>query len=530
MQKHYVKYTIFGLNIFITILSLLVMIGWFLHIPLLIQIFPTFIPMQFNTALCFLLSSIAVLIILLDIQIISFIANLIVLTIAGLTCIEYLFTINIGIDELFFRHYITTETVYPGRMAPNTAFCFLLSSFAIAILSFKTSYKTYWLSACVSTSTFSIAIVSFLGYVFNLPEAYGWIFLTGMALHTSIAFICMSIAIFLTSVSYDNQGNISAWALIPLTISCYIIAFNIWRSLEALRIRVYFEGLPLEYNAFFLSILMFFFLLSGIFLTKKSIDIVEEIVTARKTIERQYQEKKKLLHYIGHEVKNPLTVILNFSEMFQNYDKDNKIKEAFQSIYSSGNSLLQVINDLLMSAKYEAGELQLNIETVIFEDWFSFLASILEMQARRKEVNFTAKITPNHVPQSFLADQHKMKQIVQNIFKNALKHVTKNGHIELRVYFDPAIDHKQTIHIDIKDDGEGIPIEKQPEIFKPFSQGSAKEDKVGYGLGLSICKNLAEMMNGSVSFISVPNQETTFSVTLVIELPNTNSSSRELKS
>lgn len=124
--------TISGVLIYLVfILSLTVMLGWFTHTETIVQISPTFAPMQFNTALCFMLASIAVL--FYEYKKLKYVYYpLIIISLVSLMAIfEYLFGTNIGIDSLFVEPFLATNTLYPGRMAPNTATCFLIFSFVL---------------------------------------------------------------------------------------------------------------------------------------------------------------------------------------------------------------------------------------------------------------------------------------------------------------------------------------------------------------------------------------------------------------
>ena len=108
-------------------LGAVVLVGWYSHNVTLIQINAAFVPMQYNTALGFLLSGIALLLLTIGRDQIAGIPGLAVLLIGGITLIEYIGGVNLYLDQLFMEHYVTVKTSHPGRMAPNTAFCFFLT-------------------------------------------------------------------------------------------------------------------------------------------------------------------------------------------------------------------------------------------------------------------------------------------------------------------------------------------------------------------------------------------------------------------
>ena len=125
-QSIFLKILIISIAGLCTMMGLIVLIGWYTNTIEFIQVLPTFVPMQYNTALGFLLAGVGLLASFKDKETLGKIIFSIVGTIGFLTLLEYLVGIDLGIDELFMKHYITVETSHPGRMAPNTALCFLM--------------------------------------------------------------------------------------------------------------------------------------------------------------------------------------------------------------------------------------------------------------------------------------------------------------------------------------------------------------------------------------------------------------------
>ena len=117
------------------LLGIIVLIGWYTHNETLIQVNPHFVPMQYNTALGFALSGLAIL--LWPFKRLSGLFSFAVLGIGLITLCEYIFKTDLGLDQLFMEHYIGVKTSHPGRMAPNTALCFSLSGLAFLLFSFS---------------------------------------------------------------------------------------------------------------------------------------------------------------------------------------------------------------------------------------------------------------------------------------------------------------------------------------------------------------------------------------------------------
>lgn len=204
MTKYSLSQHIYSfLSIGIISLGLLVMIGWIFNIPILIQMFPTFVPMQFNTALCFAIIGFSFIFKRFNI------AGFLLVAFGGITLLEYIFNISLGLDEMFMDHYILTETSHPGRMAPNTALAFLLCG----LYFFKSNHKkfTTFLIGFIA----SLGIVSVSGYLLGIPGIYGWGNLTRMAIHTAIGFIFTSVC------AISNFSTSSPNDYIPIGISSF---------------------------------------------------------------------------------------------------------------------------------------------------------------------------------------------------------------------------------------------------------------------------------------------------------------------
>lgn len=187
----------FVLSILVISLGGIVLFGWYTHNELLIQISSSFVPMQYNTALGFLLAGFSLLFVLLERKkLASFLS--IVLTLVGiLTLIEYIFGVNIGLDQLFMEHYVTIKTSNPGRMAPNTALCFTLTGIAFFLHSLNLLMNFFnKIIGGLGILIFSLGLIAAIGYFIKLEDFFGWGNLIRMAIHTAVGFIIISFGIF----------------------------------------------------------------------------------------------------------------------------------------------------------------------------------------------------------------------------------------------------------------------------------------------------------------------------------------------
>ena len=190
------------------LLGFAVLFGWHTGNRTLVQLLPQFVPMQYNTALGFVACGAALLGLALDRDRLTLVAGGLAVLVGSLTLFEYIGGIDLGIDELFMRHDITTETSHPGRMAPNTAICFALVGLAAALSPAAWSPGARSVLRVVLTSlAMGLSTVALSGYLAELETAYGWGNLTRMALHTSVGFILVCIGMICLVCSRDLESD-----------------------------------------------------------------------------------------------------------------------------------------------------------------------------------------------------------------------------------------------------------------------------------------------------------------------------------
>lgn len=234
------------LSIVIMILGLTIMAGWVTKHDSLIQIAPHFAPMQFNTALGFFLSGLGLFYLSRNKHIISIVLGVVISTLGIATIIQYAYGLNLGIDTMFVDPHLTTKTSHPGRMAPNTAFCFTLCGFALMLSQMKRS-----LMFSLAITILLIASLSLCGYLLNTEDLYGWGNLTRMALHTSIGFITIGFIFLMYSLKRTSDIHTHLWDLVPqaaTTVFC-VITLMVFAALSEQsneHNRAYFETLVLE--------------------------------------------------------------------------------------------------------------------------------------------------------------------------------------------------------------------------------------------------------------------------------------------
>jgi len=243
MKNHLLKMN-WGLNLarFTGFLSLalgaVVLLGWYLHEPALIQVNPAFVPMQYNTALGFALGGFALLGLALSWPRLAGITAVIVLLTGVLTLIEYGFGIDLHIDQLFMEHYIDLKTSNPGRMAPNTALCFSLTGLAVllTLLFYERARISAWI-ATLGALIISLGIVALAGYMIGVEGAYGWGHMTRMAIHTAAGFIVLGMGFVGFAWSSNKRAfpdeSLPHWLPQLIGITGLTVTFALWQALSA---------------------------------------------------------------------------------------------------------------------------------------------------------------------------------------------------------------------------------------------------------------------------------------------------------
>ncbi|MFP4283244.1 MAG: hybrid sensor histidine kinase/response regulator [Opitutales bacterium] len=240
---------------------------------------------------------------------------------------------------------------------------------------------------------------------------------------------------------------------------------------------------------------------------------------------RANQAKSRFLANIGHELRTPLNVIMGYTDLFQaevpnlpDSDRDQVMAD-LQAVSQAQEHLLDLLNDLIDMAKIEAE--QFSLEPCVFslhqviENVTSLFRDALEGRGNR----FACELHGD-IPDLLYADPRRIRQLLVNLLSNANK-FTENGTIDLRVECRPSIDRSEETYdlsILVKDSGIGIAPENQEIIFEYFQQvdDSDRRPYDGSGLGLTICRQLAHMMDGSISVESVLGKGSTFTVELKV--------------
>ena len=250
--------------------------------------------------------------------------------------------------------------------------------------------------------------------------------------------------------------------------------------------------------------------------------------------------KGEFLSNVTHELRTPLNSIIGFAEVLQDTLADrtgpvdgqffDKSKRYASNIIVSSRRLLELVNDLLDLAKIEAGKVELRIDRVSVADTVEGLITLIRPQAEKKNIDLKV-LTGPWLP-LIETDPGKLQQVVFNFLANAVKFTPPRGRVTLRAELAPAAPSPHDseadasalgprLRIAVTDTGPGIGTEDQARIFDKFTQLDRGVTKAhgGTGLGLTIARDLTQMLGGSIEVDSSPGRGATFSVLLPVSRP-----------
>lgn len=261
----------------------------------------------------------------------------------------------------------------------------------------------------------------------------------------------------------------------------------------------------------------------------------ERLREAKQHAESADRAKSEFLALMSHEIRTPLNAVIGCSSMLLEISTDERQRELLKIIDAGGEALLSLINDILDLSKIESGRIELEEVNFDLRDAIRETVELFSIKAQQKHLELSTFIAPE-VPRQLIADRARLNQIITNLVSNAIK-FTPQGSVSIGLNAEPMADpaegeqwarlaqlrrehgpgvRYQRIRLTVRDSGIGMTEQQQARLFQPFTQAnrSIASKFGGTGLGLVICKRLAELMQGEVEIQSAPGEGSIFTVSL----------------
>ncbi|WNG33025.1 HAMP domain-containing histidine kinase [Archangium violaceum] len=536
-------------GVLVLLVGLVVIVAWVFGINSLKGLRPDLPTMKANTALCFMLSGIALVLASIPhsspikrraAQVCSGVVTLI----SGLTLAQYFFDVDLGIDQLLVRDPVRgVELGYPGRMAPNTALCLVLLGVALLCLEVKTRVVG-WPSQYLAAFSAVIALVGFVGYLYGLAEFTGISRYAQMAVHTTVCVLLLSLGVFhcrpdrglMSVVTQSGLGGVLARWLLPPALVLPILLIGL--VLVGYRSEAYALPFALALiatgNAVVFTVLVW---VAAFALNREEarrlrseaerIQLVAREQAARDEAKAQQRERSRaeaaereaqqavrtreeVLAVVSHDLKNPLGSIALSTQLLRRLlppgEQGERMLKHTHTIERSVERMDRLIQDLLDMASLQAGRLKLDLRRYAVDELLREGLALLEPLAIQKGITLRTQLPRERG--WVHCDRDRFFQVLSNLVGNALKFTPEGGAVTVE-----AVIEESFVRFRVRDTGPGIPAEALPHLFEPFWQVEGTGKK-GTGLGLSISRGLVEAHGGRLAVESEEGRGSTFCFTL----------------
>lgn len=242
-----------------------------------------------------------------------------------------------------------------------------------------------------------------------------------------------------------------------------------------------------------------------------------ELGKARDAALESARLKAQFLANVSHEIRTPMHGIIGMIGLLLDSELTSEQREFALSARTSADALLTIMNNILHVSRLESGQLSVSMADFDLMTTIERVVEVMQIAAQEKNLRLTAQYDPD-LPTIVRGDPGRFRQVLSNILGNAVK-FTEHGSVNVKVTVDNETETHQLVRVTVSDSGPGISPEVRHHLFQSFTQldGSAKRQHEGVGLGLSIAKQLVELMGGVIDVESTPGQGSDFWFTVPFE-------------
>jgi signal transduction histidine kinase len=494
--------------------GLLVCLGWALDVRGLKRVASGFAPMKLNAALCYLLLAGFVLLVMrppgrLPRRAPEVLLGLAVV-ISGLTFLEFLVRVDLGIDQLLVHDGEIGDSLHPGRMSYMGATCLLVLVVAFAAWR-RGAHRIAQVLAIVVTAASTVGL---LGYLYGVHDLYRLEFFHGLAVHSAVCLLVLSLCLLLADSDADlmvwvTRDSPDGWALRvllpPVVLAPVTLAYLVVTAQNH-------DWVALPVGAAIAVPLMI--VLSVLFLAliaQRLQSVEQQRRQVSDSLAVAHAELSRRIEYAGivaHDLRNPLSAILVYGRMLEDpaaHTNPERAQRQAATIVRMAESLGVIVEDILSVARLEAGTLALDrsrIELVDFLDELMRQTEITHPDARFKSV---VNLGEAYVD----ADAVQLSRVLFNLISNAVKFSPPDATITLWLTRE-----QESAVIRVQDHGPGVPPDDVPVLFEKFSRLPSGAKVEGSGLGLYICRAIMEAHGGQLWVEPTPGGGATFGLSL----------------
>jgi signal transduction histidine kinase len=415
-----------------------------------------------------------------------------------------------NVDEFFFTSKLSgSQDRLPNRMAPNTAFDFLL--IGLSLLTLDCSAKKFCPSQAFAILAAFGALLPLTGYAYGVQSFRGMRSFIPMALHTAVTFLVLATGLFfaradspLTEVFTTNDPRgVLARRLFPLAVLLTLLLG--WLRVYGERLELYESAFGTALFAIFLSIL-FAILVRWTVWTVGKLEAERAAATAR--LHEVNRRKDEMIAVVSHDLCSPLTGFRVVIDLLRD-TPDRPSGELLEIMDQSARRMVSMVRGLLDVAKLEAEQIELERDDVLVSEVIRQSIEPRSINASAKHITITLDVASREP--TLHADRLRLSQIFNNLLSNAVKFTAPGGRVLVNV--TPA---GENVRIDVADTGLGIARNDLPHVFDRYYQASTKATagEKGTGLGLAIVRELVLLHGGQIDVSSELNRGTTFTVSL----------------